>query len=173
MQTKVIIFTVVFGLLLMACSPSVEFAKEGPTASSKDFSVIVGDWQGTLTYNDYSSGEITVIASRASVTSVADNNIKYTVSYPNEPWEDSDSTINISEGGRLLEGHVVSQRQLTDEGTLLLITLHQGEDDSRLAEIRQTYGLSPTNFYIRKEVKFEGDDAFIFRNIYEFTRIRE
>lgn len=163
-------FIVLCGLVLIACSPSVEFSEDGPKATHKDFEAIAGDWQGTLTYADYSSGKRTVIASNASVSPVNSNRINYTVSYPNEPWEDTKSSLTISKQGRLLEGHVISERNVNDKGVLIFVTLYQGEDDNRTATIRQTYGLSATHFFIRKEVQFDGEEAFLFRNIYEFTR---
>ena len=76
-------------LLLTACEPKIDYNVDGPTVTAQDFTVIEGDWVGTLTYTDYSSGKPTVIASHSSVTSVSDTEINYTISYPDEPWEDT------------------------------------------------------------------------------------
>ena len=138
--------------------------------STQDFIAIEGEWVGTLTYTDYSSGMPTVIAANASVTSISENRIDYTASYPNEPWEDSESTMIISKDGRLLDGHVVSERVVTEDETLIVRTQFRGEDDDRPADIRLTYGLTETNFYIRKDVRFDDSDSYLRRNIYEFTR---
>lgn len=138
--------------------------------STQDFIAIEGEWVGTLTYTDYSSGMPTVIAANASVTSISENRIDYTVSYPDEPWEDSESTMIISKDGRLLDGHVVSERVVTEDETLIVRTQFRGEDDDRPADIRLTYGLTETNFYIRKDVRFDDSDSYLRRNIYEFTR---
>jgi len=138
--------------------------------STQDFIAIEGEWVGTLTYTDYSSGMPTVIAANASVTSISENRIDYTVSYPDEPWEDSELTMIISKDGRLLDGHVVSERVVTEDETLIVRTQFRGEDDDRPADIRLTYGLTETNFYIRKDVRFDDSDSYLRRNIYEFTR---
>lgn len=157
-------------LFLIACQPEVDYPKEGPKVSGQDFFAIDGEWVGTLTYTDYSSGMPIEIAANVNVTRVSDNGIDYTISYPDEPWEDSESTTTISKDGRLLGGQVVSERTTAEDGTLIVTTRYRGEDDNRPADIRQTYGLSETTFYIRKDVKFDDSDTFLLRNIYAFTR---
>ena len=157
-------------LFLIACQPKVDYVEEGPTLSATDFLAIEGDWVGTLTYTDYGSGKPTVIAANASVTLTSDNKIDYTISYPDEPWEDSKSTMKISKDGRLLDGHVVSERITAEDGILIVTTRYRGEDDNRPADIRQTYGLGKMNFYIRKDVQFDDSDTYLQRNTYAFTR---
>ena len=168
---KTTCFTGALCLLLAACQPKVDYEVDGPTVGAQDFSVIEGDWVGTLTYTDYGTGEPTVIATKSIVTSISDTKIKYTIIYPDEPWEDSQSTIDVSKDGRLLDGHVISGRVIGEDGTLIVTTNHRGEDDNRPADIRLTYGLSPTNFHIRKSVKFDDNPAYLERNIYRFKRL--
>lgn len=170
MKKKTPVLASALCLFVVACQPKVDYAKEGPKVSTQDFIAIEGEWVGTLTYTDYSSGMPTVIAANASVTSISENRIDYTVSYPDEPWEDSESTMIISKDGRLLDGHVVSERVVTEDETLIVRTQFRGEDDDRPADIRLTYGLTETNFYIRKDVRFDDSDSYLRRNIYEFTR---
>ena len=170
MRMKTTCFTGTLCLLLTACEPKIDYDLDGPTVGAQDFSVIEGHWVGTLTYKDYGSGELTVIATKSIVTSICDTKIQYTIFYPDEPWEDSKSTIEVSKDGRLLDGHVIAERMMGKDGTLIVTTNHRGEDDNRPADIRQTYGLSPTNFYIRKSVKFDDNNAYLERNIYEFRR---
>jgi len=69
-----------------------------------------------------------------------------------------------------LGGQVVSERTSAEDGALIVTTRYRGEDDNRPADIRQTYGLSETSFYIRKDVQFDDSDTYLLRNIYEFTR---
>ena len=157
-------------LLLIACQPIVDYAEGGPTISAQDFLAIEGDWVGTLTHTDYSSGMPTMIAANASVTLTSDNRIDYTILYPDEPWEDDESTMTISKDGRLLDGQVVSERITAEDGTLIVTTLSRGEDDNRPADIRQTYGLGKLNFYIRKDVKFDDSNDYLLRNTYAFRR---
>lgn len=157
-------------LLLIACQPKVEYAEEGPKVNAQDFFAIEGEWVGTLTYTDYSNGIPTVISANASVSPSSDNRIDYTITYPDEPWEDSESTMTVSKDGRLLDGQVVSERTSAEDGTLIVTTRYRGEDDNRPADIHQTYGLSETSFYIRKDVRFDDSDTYLLRNIYEFTR---
>ena len=98
MLMKTTCFTGALCLLLTACQPKVDYDVDGPTVGAQDFSVIEGDWVGTLTYTDYGSGELTVIATKSIVTSVSDTKIKYTISYPDKPWEDSKSNVNFYYG---------------------------------------------------------------------------
>lgn len=170
MKTHTLGLVSVLCLFLMACQPKVDYTEEGPKVSAQDFVAIEGDWDGTLTYTDYSSGKPTVIAAKASVTLSSNNKIGYTISYPDEPWEDSKSSMKISKDGRLLDGHVISERKTDEDGTLIITTQHRGEDDNRPAEIRQTYGLGTKNFYIRKDVLFDDSDTYLLRNTYAFTR---
>ena len=156
--------------LFLCAQRKVNSDVDGPTVGAQDFSVIDGDWVGTLTYRDYGTGELTVIATKSIVTSISDTKIKYTIFYPDEPWEDSQSTIDVSKDGRLLDGHVISGRVIGEDGTLILTTNYRGEDENRQADIRLTYGLSPTNFYIRKSDKIDDNNAYLERNIYEFKR---
>lgn len=170
MHSKLAVVIIVVSILLSACSPSVEFSEAGPVAKIQDFETIVGDWQGTLTYSDYSSGKQVIIKSNAMVSRVSENQIEYTVSYPDEPWEDTQAVVKLSEGGRLLDGHVVTNRSVVEQGEILLTTMHLGEDDNRPADIRLTYSLSPTDFKIQKDVRFSGSQDFLFRNVYAFAR---
>ena len=62
-------------LFLTACQPKVDCEVDGPTVGTQDFSVIEGVWIGTLTYKDCGTGELTVIATNAMVTSVSDSAI--------------------------------------------------------------------------------------------------
>lgn len=160
----------IFCLILTACEPKPDYVLAGPKVSGQDFAVIVGDWPGTLTYTDYSSGESTSIPTRANVTLLSDSEIAYTVSYPDEPWEDTKSTIKVSSDGRLLDSHVIVNRSVDKQGTLIVTTEHRGEDDNLPADIRQSYGMSATYFYISKEVKFDHSPDYMLRNTYVFTR---
>jgi hypothetical protein len=170
MLDRKLCFVGVLCLLMIACQSKINYVTDGPKVSVHDFSSIAGDWVGKLTYTDYGSGEPTVITANASVTSISNTKIDYMIYYPNEPWEDSKSTLEISKDGRLLDGHVILERRNDKDGTLIVTTHHRGEDDNRPADIRQTYGLSQTSFYIQKDVKFADSNDYLMRNTYKFTR---
>ena len=119
-------------LFLIACQPEVDYPKEAPKVGAQDCFAIAGEWVGTLTYTDYSSGKPIEIAANVNVTRVSDNRIEYTISYPDEPWEDSESTTTISNDGRLLDGQVVAERTTVGDGTLIVTTRYRGEDDNRI-----------------------------------------
>ncbi|WP_409432060.1 hypothetical protein ACJ3XI_07510 [Litorimonas sp. RW-G-Af-16] len=161
----------VFAVGLQACTPAVEYSAEGPTVSLSDLAVLTGDdWVGSLTYLDYSSGEMAEIATKVSIQAPESRQITYTISYPDEPWEDGTDTIKLSEDGRLVDGYVVIQSQTGEAGEVMFMTEHAGEDDNQPATIRMAYRVAPKEFQIRKDVKFEASEAFITRSTYAFSR---
>lgn len=166
-------FTVLTAAALAACSgvdPS-DVDPSGPVVTPSDFKIIAGErWTGDLTYLDYSSDKRVTIPANATVEVVSATTLKYSISYPEEPWEDTKAKLKRSKSGRLLDGHVVTSRDLRADGTVALTTLHKGEDNNQAADIRMTYVLSASEFAIEKDVRFQDGAAFVNRNIYRFTR---
>jgi len=143
----------------------------GPVVTAADFTLVEGGgWSGNLTYLDYGSEKRVTIPATASVDVISSTTLKYSISYPKEPWEDTKAKIKLSQSGRVLDGHVVMSRETRPDGSVALKTLHQGEDNNQPAEIRLTYVLSASKFVIEKDVRFEASAEFMNRNIYRFLR---
>lgn len=156
---------------LCGCMAEADVPSDGPTVNSADFEVIAGDdWVGTLTYVDYMSGKRISIQTAATVEIASPSVIKYTVSYPDEPWEDAKAKLKLSKSGRLFDGHPVKTREVREDGALRFTTEYAGEDDNAPADIRMTYQLAAKRFSITKDVRPEGAPDFTNRNVYMYVR---
>lgn len=156
---------------LWACTASEQVAPDGPVVTSADFAVIEGDgWVGTLTYLDYTSEERVSIPTTATVEIASPNLIKYTVSYPKEPWEDAKAKLKLSKSGRVFDGHPVVSREDLADGKLTFATEHAGEDNNEAVDIRLTYTLGSSVFSISKDVRAADAENYSNRNVYLFTR---
>lgn len=139
--------------------------------STNDFRPVLGDWKGTLTYNDYSSSKEVKISADISVSElVSDKNaivLKYT--YPKEPQANSMDTLRISADGKMInDKHIVSAVKQND--SVVLTAEKQGKDNDKPSTLRYIYTLSNSKFNIRKEVKYNDSSDFFFRNEYSFHR---
>ncbi len=140
-------------------------ALNAQTVSMKELIPLVGDWQGTLTYLDYSSNKEVSIPVNLLVVKKNNKALKFNYLYPKEPNANSKSTIKV--GGNTLNGRIIVGKCL-DSGYLMLITEDSGRDNGKPAKITFTYTISPYFFSIRKDVEVEGER--FMRNRYEFSR---
>lgn len=152
------------------------FSQQGPDGtriSPEEIKKLIGKWEGSLTYIDYSSGE--------PYTMPADLNIEackneyeldlYQI-YPDEPKANSKAKIRISKDGKMIDGHrIVSKTQLEGNSTEYLVE-YNGKDgnDNKKATIRLTYIFGETTFINRKEVRFLDSDNWIMRNEYSYKK---
>ncbi len=183
--------------ILTACSTlpqkitddtSAKLSVPVPTVSQNDFMILTGEsWNGALTYLDYSSGKRVTIPTRAQIMQKGDK-ISVSISYPEEPWEDSKETLSFSKDGRKLNGHTLISRSthalsslgldaenfnmttLPDIMFTRFVTEHDGKDNGKPAKIRMQYILHPKALGIYKDVKTDKNESFVNRNVYSFTR---
>ncbi|NNE57050.1 MAG: hypothetical protein HKN36_02985 [Hellea sp.] len=171
MRLLIILGLAVFGLTGCNSGQPTNIDPNGPSVEISDFEVIEGnDWTGNLTYLDYSSEKYVTIPTQATVEIASPTTLKYTISYPEEPWEDSKAKLKISSSGRALDGQAVTYREVRPNGNLEIRTSHEGEDNNLPALIRMTYVLGSAEFSISKDVQLDGETEFINRNIYAFAR---
>ena len=141
--------------------------------SVKDFKPAFGNWKGTLTYLDYSSGKPYSMPCNMILNPDKANpqQIVIAFEYPNEPKANGNDTLVISNDGKMIDKGVVVTKKKKG-GMLLVITEENGVDgnDSRKAVIRHIYEAGKKSFSIRKEVKFEGEEKWILRNEYKMAR---
>lgn len=165
-----VLLSIVF---LAACSSKpVEVADTTkPYVTTSDFTPLIGDtWKGSLTYLDYSSAKTVTIPTQATIEIANPTTIKYSVSYPEEPWEDSHSKIKIGGDGLTLDGQKVTSRRALADGNVEIQTEYRGEDDGKPADIRMTYMFGPNAFSMAKDVRFDQQATYINRNTYTFER---
>ena len=141
-----------------------------PTVAPDDLAVLVGDdWEGTLTYLDYSDNatEVTLPAELA----VAQNGATFELyfSYPDEPQANGRAEVTISEDGRQLNTETLTRSTREDE-TLHLVAEAACGDNGQPATCEYEYSIAPTAFSITNRVTPESGGETIVRNTYSFTR---
>ena len=146
-------------------------AQSGPVASLEDFRVAAGSgWKGHLSYLDYSSAALSKIPVEIQIDQPTGRTLVYSIRYPGDTQHNSREKIKISRDGRKLNGGLIVARTRNENGDITLVTTYQGRDDSRLADIRETYTIGITAFSISREVRFEGESDYFLRNRYSFVR---
>lgn len=138
----------------------------------KELAKLVGNWEGNLTYMDYSSGKPFTMLANVKIGLTADKKgyvMKY--EYPKEPHANSvDTTFAAS--GLFGKDRIVSFKKETN-GDFQFVTEIAGADgnDDKKAILRHIYLVKLNTFSITKEVKFEGADQWIKRNEYQLKRV--
>lgn len=139
----------------------------------KDFKQLIGKWQGSLTYLDYSSGKPYTMPADIEISRVNQTN-KFIFSkiYPNELSANSVDTIIISADGKYIDKELLKSRQKLPNGSIEIITEELGKDgnDDKPAIFRHTYTLGKAAFKIRKDVQFVGQTQWINRHEYTYTK---
>jgi hypothetical protein len=137
----------------------------------QDLSNSVGNWEGTLTYLDYSSGKPFTMLANIKISVTADKK-GYVVGYeyPKEPHANSIDTTFIENnhfGKEKIESFTKDSK-----GGFTLITAMTGVDgnDNKQAILKHTYLLQSNTLTITKEVKFDGSAIWIKRNEYLFNK---
>ena len=141
--------------------------------SVKDFKILAGSWQGTLTYLDYSSGKpYTMPADMDIIRIEKTNKFSFSNIYPKEKSANSVDTVTISKDGNYIDKELVKSRLRLPNGNIEIITEELGEDgnDNKPATFRHTYTFGKTTYSNRKDVQFAGDTKWINRHEYSYTR---
>lgn len=141
--------------------------------TTKDLSVMIGVWNGSLTYVDYTSGKRFSMPADLQVWYLP-NSKKFVLSnkYPQEPHANSADTIEISEDGYSINKKRIVSIQNTGKNELTVVTEENGMDgnDNKAAIIRLTFMITDKSFKKTKEVKFDGEPAWILRSEYFYQR---
>jgi len=138
-----------------------------------DIRKFIGEWNGKLTYLDYSSGKSysipcdLVISGKRKKKKLA---LKYT--YPNEPKANSKGKIKFSKDRTLINKKRIRYKTTNPEGQTEIVTEVKGKDgnERKKALIRNIYKIGDNDLVIRKEVKFEDSNEWILRNEYAFKK---
>lgn len=136
-----------------------------------DLDLIIGDWHGSLTYLDYSSGKPYSMPVEATISAGKKTNaLDISIVYPNEPKANNDGKITISKDGKSINKQTVVSRIMNASGEVEIRTEDIGKDDNRKATIRYTYIFGKKRFINRKEVRFSEEENWILRNEYNYRR---
>lgn len=151
---------------LLLCS----FTK-AQTFQVKDLSNSLGNWKGTLTYLDYSTGKPYTMPANIKIR-LTENRKGYIMGYeyPDEPHANSVDTTYIN--NQLFGKDKIVEFKKATDGGFTLVTEREGEDgnDNKKAILRHTYILNAITYSVVKDIKFEGTDTWIKRNEYLVKR---
>ena len=145
------------------------------TITPADFKTLIGYWEGSLTYLDYTSNKPFSMPANILVKDFKNSNlIICSLIYPKEPNANSLDTMFISEDGRLLNNDFVKIKSRYNNDSIKVVTEITGTDgnDNKGAIIRHTYILGKHSYSIKKEVQFVGQNQWILRNEYNLLRVR-
>ena len=138
-----------------------------------DFEKISGSWKGSLTYLDYSSGKPYTMPSDLDVKRIGKTNkFEFSNIYPNETNANSTDTIVFSTDGKYIDKELIKSRRELSNGDVEIITEELGKDgnDNKPAMIKHTYIFGDKIFKKRKDIQFSGEDQWINRHEYSYTR---
>ena len=159
---------------LLMCMPLMVFAQEeNNVIGTNDLKLAIGNWEGMLTYVDYTSGEPFKMPANLKVEQGGNEyKLKFYNSYPNEPKANGSSQLIISKNGKLINGKTIVSRNTTEDGVVELIVEYLGKDgnQNKKAVIRLVYTLGKQVLMIRKEVKFQDNDVWLKRNEFAYKK---
>jgi len=139
--------------------------------TSEDLKIVIGNWEGSITYLDYQTNEPFTMPANLSITQGKNENcLKLNNIYPNEPKANNTEKIKLTKNGLKLNKKVITSREELKNGQLQIQTEDKGKDDNKNALIRYTYILSNDFFLIRKEVQFKEAGDWIKRSEYNYNR---
>lgn len=139
----------------------------------KDFEKLVGYWQGSLTYLDYSSGKPYTMPADLEIKRIATTNqFIFSNIYPNELSANSTDTLSVSTDGKYINKENIKSRRKLVNGDIEMVTEEFGEDgnDHKAAVIKHTYTFNSTTYKIRKDVQFTGSTEWINRHQYAYEK---
>lgn len=151
------------------------FTKGDVKVTPSDFKKSIGQWKGTLTYLDYTSGKPFSMPATLRIMQIGkSNSFVFANGYPDEPQANHSDTLIISVDGKTIDGETVVQKE-KKSGNIIITTQKTGKDgnDQKEAIFRFTYTIGKTIFSIRKDVQFTGTTEWINRHVYNYTKPEE
>jgi len=139
----------------------------------EDIDKLIGEWNGTLTYLDYSSKKPYSMPCDLTVREKRNNRkLKLKYVYPKEPKANSRGKIKISKDRTVLNKKRIKSRRIDSNGNVEILVEYLGKDgnESKKALIRNIYLIGNETLIIRKEIKFEDSEEWIMRNEFNFKK---
>lgn len=144
---------------------------KGKAVTMHELERLEGDnWEGSLSYLNYGSDKRSTIPVRLAVKVLDENSLQYAIQYPGEEDHNAKEQLKLSSDGTHINGYIITSREQTADGTLILTTEGKGRDDNRSAEVQVVYSVAADRFSIRKNIRFESSEAYFNRNEYSFQR---
>lgn len=142
----------------------------GQSVSIEEIMPLVGNWEGELTYANYSDGSLYSLPVELTFSEPKGSKFAIAFVYPNEPSANSNGSFKLSKDGRKIGGALITSVDKSNPEQLIVITEEKGKDNRRNAQIYQTYIISDKAYSSKKEVKYDGEDEKFVRNTISVTR---
>ncbi|MFK7757622.1 MAG: hypothetical protein AB8B53_11900 [Flavobacteriales bacterium] len=141
------------------------------TISIDDFKILDNtSWEGTLTYLDYSSNELTDIDTKMQVK-ILENTFEQNIQYVWEPDKNIQAKTKIRKKGKYLGKQKVVSKMVNEDGSIKIVTTYKGKDNGKKATFYFTYEISSHQYKVIKEVQLSGNEVRFMRNMYTYNRI--
>jgi hypothetical protein len=165
-----VLIIVIFNL----CILQTYLYSQAQTIQPSDLKILEGNWVGSLTYLDYTSGKSYSMPANTSFEQSKNNSNIYlrSVGYSTEPHANQKDSMIISPNGQMLDDFTIVSLKKTSNGTVEIISEKDGIDgnDNHPATMRRTFTITATTFVIKKEVLFKGTSTWLVRHTYSFTK---
>jgi len=139
--------------------------------TADDLRIIIGNWEGSLTYLNYSNNEPFTMPANLKVEEGKNSNqLILNNIYPNEPQANGSYKLRLKKKGRMINKDRVKSRTVLENGDVVIITETPGRDANKKALIRLTYTLGPNTYSTRKDVQFTDSSEWIKRNEFSYKR---
>lgn len=148
-------------------------AQSSATISRKEITKLIGSWEGTLTYLDYTSNKPYTMPADINIKQIdGSNKFLFINSYANESNANSVDTVTISDDGKSFNNENVASNRILKNGSVEIITEVSGIDgnENNPALIRHTYLISENIFVMRKDIQFVGQKNWIKRHEYNYKK---
>ena len=167
MRISIVYFLIIGGLGIMDPTSQISHA---------DLQKLAGDWEGTLTYTDFSD-DISQSTLGCLMTASWNGNtgvIKVGFTEPNGQIIYDKTKIKLTNGGREIkfdgEKYLVDSFKNDESGNWSLVMSCISRDNNRQATIRQIIKYESTTLTLIKKVRYDDSIEFFIRNRYDFKR---
>ncbi len=165
--------TLIISTLYFLLTISVGFAQTNTQSVLTHFKMLVGKWQGTLTYLDYSSGKPYTMPANINMEQIG-NTSAFVVFhiYPDEPSANTADTITIYADKKRINNETIVAKRTLKNGNVEIVTEYLGTDgnENSAAKIRHIYTIGKMVFTKKKEIQFVGQTKWIKRHEYSYTK---
>lgn len=167
-----------FIIYLLVTIPSLALSQENDKSNEykitpNDIEILIGFWEGTLTYVDYTTGKPFKMPANLKIKQGKNKyQLKLYSIYPNEPKANDTSKFVISKDGEKIDGKPILSKKINQNNEVVFMVEYLGKDgnENKKATIRQFYILGNSSFVIRKEVKFQDQNEWIKRNEFNYLK---
>ncbi len=139
--------------------------------SNVDLQPIIGSWQGSLTYLDYTTNKPFTMPANIDIEQIGQSNtFVFGNSFPEEPNANWTDTMVLSKNGTMINDEIVKSKRLLESGNIEIVTEILGIDgnDKKPALLKYTYTIGKDRYVHRKDVQWVGETEWIERHEYKY-----